>query len=170
MQLPEYFIHLYKYNYWANQLTLKSAEALSAEQFFQPQGHGWDSVQRTLAHMMNAEWIWLQRWQGNSPKEWLSFDDFPTVASIRTHWAGIQCDVEAFVAEQTPEGLQRVIAYTNTAGQSCQAPLWLLLGHLVNHGTHHRSELSAILTKFDVAHRENDLYYQFMIQSGQMEE
>jgi uncharacterized damage-inducible protein DinB len=170
MQLPGYFIQLYKYNYWANQLTLKSAETLSPDQFFQPQGHGWDSVQRTLVHMMNAEWIWLQRWQGDSPREWLPFDDFPTVAAIRAHWADIQREISIFVADQTAESLQKIVAYTNTAGQACQAPLWLLLAHLVNHGTHHRSELSAIFTALGVPHRENDLYYHFLIQSGQMED
>lgn len=170
MILPEYFIQLYEYNNWANQLALKSAEALNADQFFQTQGHGWDSVQRTLVHMMNAEWIWLQRWMGKSPRVWLPFDKFPTVSTIRDHWVGITREQRSFVKQQNPETLLRTVTYTNTDGQACQAPLWLLLGHLVNHGTYHRSELSAIFTAMGVPHRENDWYYQFLIQTGQMED
>jgi uncharacterized damage-inducible protein DinB len=170
MHLPEYFVQLYEFNNWANQLTLNSAEALSPDRFFQPQGHGWDSVQRTLVHMMNAEWIWLERWQGNSPREWLPFDDFPTVDAIRTHWAGIKNEQQTFVEDLNPKKLQQTLQYTSSRGIEYQAPLWLLLGHLVNHGTHHRSELSAIFTALGVPHRENDLYYYFLIQSGQMED
>jgi uncharacterized damage-inducible protein DinB len=170
MFLPEYYIQLYAYNNWANQLALKSGEALSPEQFFQPQGHGWDSVQRTLVHMMNAEWIWLERWQGNSPREWLPFEDFQTVDAIRTHWAGITSDQRTFVENLTPEDLRQTLSYTSSRGIAYKAPLWLLLGHLVNHGTHHRAELSAIFTKFGVGHRENDMYYHFLIQTDQMEE
>jgi uncharacterized damage-inducible protein DinB len=170
MKFTEYFIHLFTYNDWANQLTLKSAEALSKEQFFQPQGHGWNSVQRTLVHIMNAEWIWFERWHGNSPREWLSFDDFPTVDAIRRHWAGITHKQRIFLDDLTLEDIQQTLRYTNSRGISYQAPLWLLLGHLINHGTHHRAELSAIFTAFGVGHRENDMYYHYLIQSGQMEE
>jgi uncharacterized damage-inducible protein DinB len=52
----------------------------------------------------------------------------------------------------------------------CQAHLWLLLGHLVNHGTHHRGELTAMFALLEVPHKENDFYYYFLIQDGQMED
>jgi uncharacterized damage-inducible protein DinB len=74
------------------------------------------------------------------------------------------------VENLTSKDLQQTLSYVNSSGVAYQAPLWLLLGHLVNHGTHHRAELSAIFTAFGIAHRENDMYYHYLIQSGQMDE
>jgi len=170
MLLPDYFKKLYDYNLWANSRVLNAAEALSQEQLFQELSESWGSVHHTLVHMMNAEWIWLQRWLGHSPREWLPFDDFPNVAAIRGHWVGITSEQMSFVKGQTPGSLQQVLNYTNSRGQACQAPLWLLLGHLVNHGTHHRGELTAMYAMLDIPHKENDYYYYYLIQDGQMED
>jgi len=170
MQLPEYFVKILDYNLWANQRVLNAAERLTEEQFSRKLGESWGSVHHTLVHIMNAEWIWLERWHGNSPREWLPFDDFPTVAALREHWATITSEQLTFVKKQTPESLEQVLSYHNSRGIACQAPLWLLLGHLVNHGTHHRGELTAMFALLDVPHKENDFYYYFLIQDGQMED
>jgi len=170
MLLPEYFVKLYDYNHWANQRVLEAASALSEKQLFQHLSESWGSVHHTLVHMMNAEWIWLERWKGNSPTKWLPFDDFDSVDAIRKHWAGITQEQHTFVEFLSPEGLQKTLKYNNARGQSCQAPLWLLLGHLVNHGTHHRGELTAMFALLDLPHKENDFYYYFLIQDGQMED
>jgi uncharacterized damage-inducible protein DinB len=92
------------------------------------------------------------------------------VAAIREYWVGITNDQITFVEGQTPEGLQQILSYTNSRGEACRAPLWLLLGHLVNHGTHHRGELTAMFALLDVPHKENDFYYYYLIQDGQMED
>jgi uncharacterized damage-inducible protein DinB len=170
MLLPEYFANLYDYNHWANQRVLDAAESLNEEQLFQELGKSWGSVHHTLVHMMNAEWIWLERWKGTSPREWLPFDDFPSVDAIRSYWAGITRDLLSFVEKLTPESLRLTLSYTNSRGIAHQAPLWLLMGHLVNHGTHHRGELTAMFALLEVPHKENDFYYYYLINAGQMED
>lgn len=170
MLLPEYFVKIFDYNLWANRRVLNAAERLTEGQFSRKLGESWGSVYHTLVHIMNAEWIWLERWHGNSPREWLPFEDFPTVAAIREHWVGITSEQLTFVKKQTSESLEQVLSYKNSRGITCQAPLWLLLGHLVNHGTHHRGELTAMFASLDVPHKENDFYYYFLIQDGQMED
>ncbi len=55
--------------------------------------------------------------------------------------------MRAFLAELGEEEVQRVVRYTNTRGQTYAAPLWQMMGHLVNHGTQHRSEAAMILSR-----------------------
>ena len=59
---------LYAYNYWARDRQLEACAALSQEQFLRPMGSSFSSVRDTLAHVMGAEWIWLERWRGRSPQ------------------------------------------------------------------------------------------------------
>ena len=55
---------LYVYNYWARDRQLEACEALTEEQFLRPMGNSFSSLRDTLAHLLGAEWIWLERWRG----------------------------------------------------------------------------------------------------------
>jgi uncharacterized damage-inducible protein DinB len=39
--------------------------------------------------------------------------------------------------------------------------LWQLLGHVANHGTHHRGELAAMFAMMEAPHPEEDWYFFF---------
>ena len=59
---------LYRYNAWANARILDMAAQLSPEQFLAARGASFDSVRDTLAHTMGAQWLYLERWHGRSPR------------------------------------------------------------------------------------------------------
>ena len=168
MKLPEYFISLYEYSLWADGLMLEAAAALTHEQLFHEHGHSWGSVHGVLVHMMSAEWIWLRRWQGESPKAVLKPEDFPVLSALRAHWNGLKAELHDFVAGQTEESLERFVTYTNTKGKVFTLPLWQLMAHLANHGTHHRGELAAMFALLGASHPEDELYRYYLSKSGQM--
>lgn len=168
MRLPEYFIQLFDYNHWANARILDAAASLTQEQLFRQHGQSWGSVHGLLVHMMSAEWIWLSRWQGVSPKAMLDPADYPTLQVLRHHWSELESELRIFVAAQTEESLQHPIAYTNTKGKSFTLPLWQLMAHLGNHGTHHRGELAAMFAVLNAPHPEDDWYLYHLIKSGQI--
>lgn len=168
MNLLEYLQKLYDYHYWANKHVLAAAEKLTDEQLHRPQGHSWGSVHGTLLHMTDAEWIWLQRWHGNSPKTFPDRADFESLTAIRQRWDDLEAEMRAFIAGQTEQSLQEEIAYANTAGNSYRLILWQMMAHLANHGTHHRGELAAMFTAINIPHAEDDWLYYFLMNSGQM--
>ena len=127
--LPEYLVTIYDYNYWANQRMLDVAAALNHEQLFRQQGHSWGCVQGVLAHIRNAEWIWLRRWHGESPKALPGVEQFPDVAALRQDWAVLERQMRDFVAAQTRQSLQQKITYTNTSGQVYTLELWKMMVH-----------------------------------------
>lgn len=167
MELTEYFPVLYDYNYWANQRCLKAAQRLTQEQLFQAHRHSWGSVHGVLLHIMNAEWIWLQRWQGNSPRAFLSSLDYPSLEAIVEGWKPLEAQMRAFIAARTPQSLRLEISYTNIAGKAFHLPLWQLVAHVPNHGSHHRGELAAMFANLGVPHEEEDWYYYFLEKSSQ---
>ena len=46
----------------------------------------------------------------------------------------------------TEADLARVVEYRNAEGAALKAPLGPLLHHVVNHATHHRSEVATMIT------------------------
>jgi uncharacterized damage-inducible protein DinB len=157
---------LYEYHYWANERIMRAAEKVNDVQFLATTDTRW-SLRKTLVHAMSAEWIWLSRWRGVSPKAGLNENDFPTLESIRARWRTGEQDMRAFLAALSDDELQRVVQYMNTRGQPFEFPLWQLMAHIVNHGTQHRSEAAALLTDWGYSPGDMDLSLFLTERSGQ---
>ncbi len=133
------------YNTWANRRLVGAVTHLDAEQFTRPLGGSFDSLQGTLTHMLWAEWLWLERWQGRSPMEVFSAEAFPSVGSLEARWSPIQAAQEAFIGKLSAEQLQRVVRYKNRKGETWEYPLWRQVHHALNHSTYHRGQLIHML-------------------------
>lgn len=137
--------YLNEYNQWANARMLDVASKLSPEQFTTDLQSSHRSVRDTLAHTLAAEWIWLERWKGTSPKALLAAADFPTVESLRVRWTQLEDDYTEFFNGLTDESLGSVIAYRNTKGERWEYPLGSMIQHLMNHSTYHRGQVTTML-------------------------
>ena len=62
-------------------------------------------LQATLVHMLWAEWLWVRRWNGVSPKEPARTERFPDVAAIRAEWADIERRQQEFIDALSDERL-----------------------------------------------------------------
>ncbi|HET9836586.1 MAG TPA: DinB family protein, partial [Candidatus Angelobacter sp.] len=161
---PSTIRELYLYNHWANQRTLASIEPLSVEEFTRAMGNSFSSVRDTLAHILGAEWIWLERWLGRSPRALLSAADFPTLSGLRARWETVEQDRNHFLEALTPERLQQSIAYINLQGKPYEYLLWQQMLHVVNHSSYHRGQIVTLLRQLGRKPENTDflLYYDLL--------
>ncbi len=136
---------LYEYNCWANARVIDAASRLTPEDYIKDLGSSYGSVRDTLVHVMSAEWIWLMRCKGISPKAMLSASDFPTSSSLKARWEGIAREQTKFIGAITEEALQTRIKYVNFQGESFTYALWQILQHNVNHSSYHRGQVTTLL-------------------------
>jgi uncharacterized damage-inducible protein DinB len=148
---------LYGYNRWANARSLEAAAAVSTEDFTREVGGSFASLRGTLAHMYGAEWIWLQRWKGISPRQLPFSLEFPDVASIRSRWQAVENERQVFLDALEPARLAEVLSYINLQGQTFAYPLRRMLQHVVNHGTYHRGQITTLLRQLGAAPLATDL-------------
>jgi uncharacterized damage-inducible protein DinB len=139
---------LYDYTEWANHLVLDAASGLSEEELLRDVSISHRSIQGTLVHMMGAEWIWLERWKGTSPKIFWTEVEFPSLADIRGRWDEINADRAAFLAGLSDFSLARELKYVNTRGEEFAYPLIRLMQHVVNHATLHRGQVVGLIRQF----------------------
>ena len=137
--------YLYEYNRWANARLLDAASKLTPEQYSRDLQSSHRSVRDTLAHILAAEWIWLERWKGVSPNALLMPSEFPTVELLETRWAVVEGDYTEFIKGVTDGSLATVIAYTNTRGEEYAYPLGQMLQHVMNHSSYHRGQVTTML-------------------------
>ncbi|HYP85657.1 DinB family protein [Variovorax sp.] len=162
MQLIDYFIRLARYHAWATELLLgKSLAHLGDEQWHRDCGLYFGSVHRTVNHLLVTDNIWHARFaQGVSPRMALDTELYherdPLVAALRQavqRWP-------RWLAGADAERLAGDLSYTRNNGETVRIPFAPALGHVFNHATHHRGQLSAALTSMGFPGPELDWVYQ----------
>ena len=148
---------LYAYNRWANARSLEGASAVSSADFTKEIGGSFASLRGTLAHMYGAEWIWLERWRGNSPRALPFALDFPDVPAIRLRWQDVERGQTEFLDALDPDRLGEVISYVNLKGDTFAYPLRRMLQHVVNHATYHRGQITTLLRQLGATPLSTDL-------------
>src|SRR5262249_32395045 len=142
---------LVDYHYWARDRVLTAVDPLPADQFTRDMGNSFRSVRDTLAHVYGAEWVWCSRWLGESPKALISADSFPDVASIRKAWQENETKVRGVLEKLGADGIDRVFEYKAIDGKHYSSVFWHMLQHVVNHGSYHRGQVTAMLRQLGVA-------------------
>jgi uncharacterized damage-inducible protein DinB len=125
---------------------------------------------------MGGESTWLNEiWRGDGtiPVDWDSAEfnptGYPDIGAIRVKWAIVEAELQAFVAGLTPEGEgspSRIIVWEGDAGAVRRRPLWQPMLHVFNHGTQHRSEIAAALTRAGHSPGELDITRYLNIRDG----
>jgi uncharacterized damage-inducible protein DinB len=138
---------LYDYHRWANRRLFEVATGLG-DALTRDMGKHWSvpTVKGMFAHLYGADFIWLARWKGASPSRLPGDADFPTLPDLRTRWDAFEAEQRTFVDSLSDMDLARPVTYKNTAGESFTVALGPLLQHVVNHATHHRSEIATMIT------------------------
>ncbi len=142
---------LIDYNYWARDRMLDAVAELTPEQFMQPLGSSFSSVRDTLAHICDAERIWIGRLKGEQPQGFQKPERFPDVAAASNEWSELEHEMCAELVRFGPEGAERAIKYHDLRGNAQSDPLWQMLQHVVNHGTYHRGQITTMLRQFGAA-------------------
>ena len=133
------------YNYWARDRVIEVVEPLTPEQFTKDLGSSFKSIRDTLAHLHAAEWIWHQRWIGNSPTALLPNDRFADVAALRAAWSETEREIRSVVDSGGEAIVDKVYHFRLLNGTEGSAPFWQMLQHVVNHGSYHRGQVTTML-------------------------
>ena len=137
----------YDYHRWANRRLFDLASGLG-DGVTRDMGAHWSfpTLKGMFAHIYGADRIWLARWKGESPTKLYGDGDFTSLADLRTKWDALESEQRALVASLGTADLKRTLDYKATDGKPYAQPLWHLLQHVVNHATHHRSEVATMVT------------------------
>ena len=59
---------LYDYTRWADGRMFEAVAKLAPEAWTKDLGSSLKSARDTVVHLVSAQWIWLSRWKGETPK------------------------------------------------------------------------------------------------------
>jgi len=133
------------YNVWANQRIMDIILGLPEEKQLQTVPSSFDSLYKTVLHMLDAENIWWQRMKLeeriNIPSE-----HFKGTMKELAHTLQQQSKQWEEWVKATPESsLDHVFHYYNRKKEFFKMPIYQMLHHVFNHSTYHRGQLVNML-------------------------
>jgi uncharacterized damage-inducible protein DinB len=160
---------LYDYHRWANRRLFEVAAALGEDACARDVGKHFSvtTLTRMFAHVYGADLNWLKRWKGSSPSE-SPFFDITSMAEVHQKWDALEAEQKAFVDGLSESDLVRAVDYKNAQGRAFRAPLGVLLQHVANHATHHRSEIATMLTMLSGSPPDTGINTWELLRTGQM--
>lgn len=131
------------------------------------------SILGTLNHLMVGDLIWLGRFNNHSnyPNGFntlQSLAEFPMPTALTQilydhradfiqHRQALDQLIILFIKESTADDYKATLTYTNTKGSAHCKPFSMLLQHFFNHQTHHRGQVTTLLSQMNIDIGETDL-------------
>jgi len=155
-----WFLDQLRYHYWANQRLLTAILRLNPQQYDQDLGSSFPSIRATLAHLLNAETVWLGRLTGEALPP-VTPADIPTAAAAGQRWAELEAAYIGLLGTLGEAFQGRTLTVRTSKGQEFLHSRAEVLQHLVNHGTYHRGQIATMLRQVGEAPPSTDLilYY-----------
>src|SRR5262249_52830532 len=159
--------HLFTYTEWANARVLAAAEKLPPEELLRDVRISHRSILGTLLHMAGADWMWLERWHGNSPvgdNVWAGWmpDDARSLQQVRDKWEAIVRRRNAYIENLSDATLASEFGYRRFTGEAYSLPLVHQMQHVVNHSTLHRGQIVGMIRQLGIAPPTTDLLFYVM--------
>jgi len=158
--MQPYFARLARYHVWATDKLLTDIDAVSETEYRQDRGLYFGSIHGTLNHMLVGERHWYARFaEGMSLKMPLDTELESQRGALAVALREATGRWGVWLDANPAQDFDRDLHYSRASGVPAIAPFATTLGHVFNHGTHHRGQLTAALTAMGHACPELDLIY-----------
>jgi uncharacterized damage-inducible protein DinB len=160
MEHSSHYGALARYNRWMNERLYRLAGELTDEERKRDMHAFFRSVHGTFNHLVLTDRVWLARFTGDRELATVTasngeriairsldqelFSDFGELRRVRDETDSF---IETWVETLTPARLAATLAYGDSKGNPHEHPLWWAVSHFFNHQTHHRGQLTTLLSQ-----------------------
>jgi uncharacterized damage-inducible protein DinB len=148
------------YNQGMNVQIYDAAAGLSVADLARDRGAFFGSILGTLNHLVVADVVWLKRFAAH-PVDWAALAPVRSMVQpaalsqivatdfgvLRSRREMLDRAIVDWVASLGPDDLDLVLDYQNMQGVPARRQLGALLCHFFNHQTHHRGQVTTLLSQ-----------------------
>jgi uncharacterized damage-inducible protein DinB len=160
MTRTEHIALMATYNQWMNRKVYEAAGGLSDEDLLADRGAFFGSILGTLNHLALGDRVWLKRFAEHpagftalAPLSALELPPrlnqlaFADIRELSAHRAWLDQLMIDWVQTITEADLDQPLQYRNMSGTAMNKNFHALLVHFFNHQTHHRGQVTTLLTQ-----------------------
>jgi uncharacterized damage-inducible protein DinB len=151
------------YNRWMNERLYEAAAGLTEAELAADRGAFFGSILGTLNHIAVADTVWMQRFAAHPPgfaslvemaglpsPRSLREPMAPDFAGLRAYRARLDALVLRWADELSPDHLAGSFSFARMSGERMTLRLGDVLLHFFNHQTHHRGQVSTLLSQLGI--------------------
>jgi uncharacterized damage-inducible protein DinB len=137
------------YNRWMNEKLYAACAKLSDDERKRDRGAFFKSIHSTLNHILLGDRLWLPRFSGRTydtkPFGVDLYDDFEELRAAR---AAMDRDLVEWASAVTSQWLHEPMTWTSKLyGMTQTHARWVLVMQMFNHQTHHRGQITTLLSQ-----------------------
>jgi uncharacterized damage-inducible protein DinB len=137
--MKEHLLELLDYHFWATRKILNHIEKLPSHVYQEPLVSVFPSLSHVVKHMYDVDQSWYSRINGDFQR---GDSDLDSIQNALTAFDILHKEITSYVRTHDA---QSVVHYRNSKGEDFSNSLGEIVHHLVNHGTYHRGNITAML-------------------------
>ena len=150
-----------RYNRWQNDSLYSAADTLTDQERRRDRGVFFKSIHGTLNHLLWADSMWMSRFSDVAAPPGTVADSAAGVTdwdALKRRRVDLDQTIIDWAARLDPSALTGDLAFQSRARDiEIVNPRWLAIVHMVNHQTHHRGQIHAMLTAAGATPLDTDL-------------
>jgi uncharacterized damage-inducible protein DinB len=170
MSRPQHVRLMASYNAWMNNKILAAAHTLPDAELIADKKAFFGSILGTLNHLIVADTIWLQRFACH-PARYPELEPivqlptpgtldqmvFHSLEELQERREMLDSIILEWAEAVTDADLDTVLHYANTKGVHADKSFFSLIMHFFNHQTHHRGQVTTLLSQVSIDPGVTDL-------------
>jgi uncharacterized damage-inducible protein DinB len=152
---------LAEYNAWMNDKLYDVCATLSDEERKLDRGAFFHSLHGTLNHLLLGDLVWMGRFDGRRfvPQS-LDQELYSSFEELRAQRVALDERISSWARSVTEADLDATLKFYSVVSKREHAcALWKAVVHFFNHQTHHRGQLTALLSQAGVDYGVTDLMW-----------
>jgi uncharacterized damage-inducible protein DinB len=149
------------YNRWMNERLYECCARIPDAERKRDLGAFFKSIHGTLNHLLLADRIWMGRFR-SEPYAVASLAEelYSDFGELRRERAAMDESILEWARSLTAQALAGDVTYTSVVNPKPRRyPLWLAVTHFFNHQTHHRGQLTTLLSQQGIDPGVTDLIW-----------
>jgi len=129
------------YNFWANKTITDRIIQLGDAIIQAETKSSFNSIYKTVVHLMDVESIWWQRLKLQEHVEWPGKNFDGNFEAVRQHLLFLSKQWYEWVSNANDVNIEHVFGYYNSKKEYFKQPVYEMLLQVFNHQTYHRGQL-----------------------------
>ncbi|MGW9527663.1 DinB family protein [Paenibacillus terrae] len=159
--MTDFALQFYDFNVWANEQIFKRLKELPKDAYRQEIQSVFSSLSNVLAHVYLSDLGWIEVFSGKSMKHALTLaeqlkeqTESKGLEEMETMFLELSERFKSFLNQQ--ENINKPLVIQNPSSGIMKTRVSEIVPHIVNHGTYHRGNITAMLRQMGYASVSTD--------------